>query len=166
MQVRVLWILFFALLGVGGILGQLTPPGGWLALEFPAFNDLSIDSSPGSWSPGERDAALFGLGLDFLFLIIYPLFLALLCGRAGRNWNLPAWLARTSLFFSGLVLFAAPLDAVENFGLYFLIRGNTSETLQWLITTVAAFKWLIALAALFVAVCCIATMLWRGLSKR
>ena len=81
--------------------------------KVPAFTDLSLDSSPGSWTPGERDAALFGLGLDFLFLI----------------------------------------------------RGNAGETLQWLITTVAAFKWLIALAAAFVGACCIVTMLWRRRSQ-
>jgi hypothetical protein len=161
-QVKALWLLFFAFLAVGGILGQFAPPGGWLTLEFPAFADLSLENSPASWERGERDAALFGLGLDFLFLIIYPLFLSLLCGRAGRDWKLPKWLARMSLFFSGLVLLAAPLDVIENFGLYFLIRGNTSETLQWMITTVAAFKWSIALAAGLLGLCCIAAMAWRG----
>jgi hypothetical protein len=45
---------------------------------------------------------------------------------------------------------------------YFLIRGNTSETLQWMVTTVAAFKWSIALAAGLLGLCCIAAMAWRG----
>jgi hypothetical protein len=109
----------------------------------------------------ERDAALFALGLDFLFLIIYPLFLSILCGRAGLNWNLSAWLARTSLFFSGIVLLAAPLDVLENIGLYLLIKGSTSDTLQWSISIVAGLKWFIALAATLVAACCIASKLWR-----
>jgi hypothetical protein len=164
-QVRALWILLFAFLGVGGILGQFTPPGGWLALEFPKLDCLGPVASPNSWTVAQRDSALFGLGLDFLFLIIYPLFLSLWCGRASRRWNLSGWLARMGLFFSGLVLLAAPLDALENFGLYFLIRGNSSEVLQWFITFVAGLKWLIALAAALVGICCIINVFWRRRSS-
>ena len=163
-QVKVLWLLLIALVIVGGVLGKLSPPGGWLSLEFPVFADISVDNSPGSWNPRERDAALFALGLDFLFLIIYPLFLAILCGRAGLNWNLSAGLARWSLFFSGLVVLAAPLDVLENIGLYLLIRGSTSDALQWSISLVAALKWFIALAATLIASCCIANKLWRDRS--
>lgn len=100
-QVKVLWFLLIALVIVGGVLGKLSPPGGWLTLEFPVCADISVDNTPGSWEPGERDAALFALGLDFLFLIIYPLFLSILCGRASLNWDLSAWLARTSFFSVG-----------------------------------------------------------------
>lgn len=160
-QVKVLWLLLAAFVVVGGVLDQLSPPGGWLILEFPAWADLSADKSPVSWQPGERDAALFGLGLDFLFLIIYPLLLALLCGRAGLNWNLSAWLSRTSLFFSGLVLLAAPLDALENIGLYLFIRGNTGDTLQMAISIVAGLKWFIALTAALVVALCILNRIWR-----
>lgn len=67
-------------------------------------------------------------------------------------------------FFSGLVLLAAPLDVLENIGLYLLIRGNISDTLQWSISLVAGLKWFIALAAALVAACCIASKLWQGRS--
>lgn len=159
-QGKGLWVLFFAMLFVGLVLDQLSPPGGWLALEFPALVEPAPGNAPASWTPGQREAVLFGLGLDFLYLIIYPLFLSLLCGRASQHWKLPGWLARTSLFFSGLVLFAMPLDALENFGLYFLIRGNSSEALQWFISCVSALMWSITLAACFVGAACIVSKLW------
>ena len=154
-QISALWILFVAVVVVGGVLDQFRPPVGWLALEFPAWSDPSSATSPGSWKPEEREAALFGLGLDFLFLVLYPAFLSLLCGRAGCYWDLPAWLARTSLTFSGLALIAAPLDALENIGLYFLIKGESGDALQWFITAVAAPKWLIGLAAALVGLVCL-----------
>jgi hypothetical protein len=154
-SVWVLSLLFIAVLVLSLVLDQLRPPGGWIALEFPAWVEPAPENLPESWSRSDRDAALFGLGLDFLYLLLYPLFLSLLCARASLVWNLPGWLMRASRLCSRLVLLAAPLDALENAGLYFLIRGNDGEAFQWFISLVSAPKWIFALAALFVGILCV-----------
>lgn len=161
-QVAALWILALAVAVVGVALDQFRPPGGWIALELPALTKSSSLPSPESWTPEQRETALFGLGLDFLFLMIYPLFLSLLCGRAALRWSLPSWLARTSAMLSGLVLLAAPLDALENIGLYLLIAGDSGQALQWFITAVAAAKWLAVLTASGVGLLGLGVRLRRG----
>lgn len=157
-HVRALWALFFATLIVASILDVHKPPDGWVCLEFPAWLGRSA-IPPSQWTEGQRAVSLFGLGLDFLFLFLYPLFLSLLCSRASERWRLPNWLAALTGMFSFLILAAAPLDALENIGLYWLIAGADGEALQWLITITSAGKWLIVLACLPVA---LAALIYRG----
>jgi hypothetical protein len=161
-QVATLWILFCAMVLVAVGLDQLRPPGGWIALEFPAWTQPSSTPIAG-WTQENRETVLFGLGLDFLFLVLYPLFLSLLCARAARHWRLPARLASAARISSRLVLVAAPLDALENIGLFLLITGDTSASLRWFITAVSAPKWLIALAAALVGLIC---LIWRLLRRQ
>lgn len=146
---KALWVLFCTVLMAAWVLDSHKPPDGWLSLEFPRWLGLTA-APPSEWTAPEREAALFGLGLDFLFLVLYPLYLSLLCSRARRHWSQPAWLAAACAMFSWLILVAAPLDALENIGLYWLIRGTDDEALQWFVTVVSALKWLIALACLAV----------------
>ena len=162
------WMLslsFIALLFLSLVLNELRPPGGWIALEFPAWVETAPEHLPENWSPAERDAALRGLRLDFLYLMLYPLFLSFLCAQASLLWNLPRWLSHTSRFFSRLVWLAAPLDALENAGLHFLIRGNDAASLQWFVTLVSAPKWIIALAASFVGMLCLTVRSFEILRK-
>src|ERR1043165_7987276 len=60
------------------------PPGeyGWFTLEFPA---LLKPPPPDAWTPTFRDRSFFGLGLDFLFLCLYPFVLSLWCGQIDRK---------------------------------------------------------------------------------
>lgn len=162
------WILslsFIAVMVMSLVLDQLRPPGGWIALEFPAWVEPAPGDLPENWSRPDRDAALFGLGLDYLYLLLYPLFLSLLCARASLLWNLPRWLERAGRLFSRLVWLAAPLDALENAGLYVLLRGNDGESLRWFISLVSAPKWIIALAALFVGILCLVVRVFGLLRK-
>jgi len=160
-QVAALWILVVLVIVVGGLLDQLRPPGGWIGLEFPAMTDVMATNAPSLWQPHERERALFALGLDSLFLVLYPLLLSLLCARAAENWRLPAWLANLCGLLAGVVLLAAPLDALENAGLYLLIMGNESEALQLFITAMAAPKWLLAITTGLVWLACIPIHLRR-----
>lgn len=147
---------------VGGALDQFRPPGGWIALEFPAWTESLSRNPPARWQADEREAALFGLGLDFLFLMIYPLFLSLLCGRAAVEWDLPAWLSRVSGLFAAVVLLAAPLDALENIGLHRMIMGDDSPHLQVFVTAVAAPKWFLSIATALIGLYCVFVHFWRN----
>lgn len=160
-QGKALWLLFCAVLVVAWVLDAHKPPDGWLSLEFPRWLGLSA-APPNEWSTEQRETALFGLGLDFLFLLLYPLYLSLLCDRAGRYWSLPVWLAGACAVFSWLILAAGALDVVENIGLYWLIRGDDGAALQWSVTLVSALKWLIALTCLAVAG---ASLIHRGYAR-
>jgi len=155
---KALWLLFFAILVVAWFLDMHKPPDGWLSLEFPKWLGVSADP-PSKWTAQQREASLFGLGLDFLFLVLYPLYLSLLCSRASLHWRVPDWLAAVCGSFSYLILAAGPLDAAENIGLYCLIAGADGAALQWLVTGVSAAKWLIVLACFPVAS---ASLLYRG----
>lgn len=72
-----------------------------------------------SWGGPQREAAAFGLGLDFLFLFLYPITISLACrivaARVATSW--PRW----SLIGTAVAL-AVPvsvvLDAVENAALW------------------------------------------------
>lgn len=161
-QVAVLWALVSITLLLMLALSRLEPPGGWIRLEFPALNDSTGPGSPRSWSQAQREKALFGLGVDFLFLLVYPLFLSLFLERAGTLWKLAPGLARQCLALSSVILLAAPLDALENLGLYWLIRDEAGIALRWFITAVAALKWLLVLFA----VAAVARCLWARRPKK
>jgi hypothetical protein len=72
-----------------------------------------------SWGAPQREAAAFGLGLDFLFLFLYPITISLACrivaARVATSW--PRW----SLIGMAIAL-AVPacvvLDAIENAALW------------------------------------------------
>ena len=164
-SVLILGFSFIALVILSLWLNELRPPGGWIALEFPAWCDTAPEHLPENWSPSERTAALRGLGLDYLYLMVYPLFLSVLCAQASLMWNLPQWLGGTCRLFSRLVWLAAPLDALENAGLFFLVRGNDAASLQWFISLVSAPKWIIALLASIVAMLCLTVRFFDILRK-
>ena len=88
-----------------------------------------------------------------------------MCSRAGLHWSLPAWLATSAKAFGRWVLVAAPLDAAENIGLYWLIAGSDDEGVQWFVTAVSGAKWLIALACLAVASASLAYLGYRRLAS-
>lgn len=86
-----------------------------------------------SWPPRAREEALFSLGLDYLYLVLYPLFLSLACARLAQGRRGGA--ARAGGWLAWAVLAAAPLDAVENGALVALLwqgPGEGAARLAWL----------------------------------
>jgi hypothetical protein len=114
-----------------------------------------------SWSPRAREEALFSLGLDYLFLVLYPLFLSLACARLAQARSGGA--ARAGGLLAWAVLAAAPLDAVENAALVALLwqgPGEGAARLAWLC---AAPKFaLVALALAYAILGLGAALLRRG----
>lgn len=123
------------------------PPQGWIAWEYPV---LAPTDSPrvDQWCQAEREKTLFCLGLDFLFLVAYPLLTSLLCSHAARAWNAPAWLARLCRAAAVWVWVAVPLDAAENVGLMMQLWGWRDRGLDIAISATAGLKWFAALSAL------------------
>jgi len=135
-QTRItLWVLGIALVVLGVVLHGCAPPEGWFAFEFPAWFDVG----PDNWSPAQREAVFFGLGLDYLFIFVYASFMTVLGGAIGAR--IPAEdVCRNCLPKLTLWIWAAALaDALENWGLLCWLRGGDG----WLLTisTVAAIKY-------------------------
>jgi hypothetical protein len=101
-----------------------------------------------SWPPVARERALFVLGLDYLYLAVYPAWLSLAALLVARRHAGPP--ARLGEGLAWLVLAAAPLDALENAALARLVAGPLSDALA---RTAWACAWpkfaLVALASLY-----------------
>lgn len=74
------------------------------------------------WGPEGKVYAALSLGLDYLFLIVYALFISLACVLIARYFNLRiAFLAIWGFVLGWGQFFAALLDAIENLALINLI---------------------------------------------
>lgn len=137
-QTRVtLWVLGIALVVLGAVLHGCAPPEGWFAFEFPAWADVY----PLRWTPAEREAVAFGLGLDYLFIFVYAAFMTVLGGAIGAR--IPAAnVCRSCLPKLSLWIWAAAAaDALENWGLVCWLREGEGWLLS--ISIVAVFKYVV-----------------------
>lgn len=99
----------------------------------------------GSWQGETRRVARRSLLVDFGFLLVYPLLLALACAMlADSPLNR---MAAVGVFLAWLVLLAAPLDAVENLALLRMLDAGPSAPLARLAGWAAGLKWSLAFAA-------------------
>lgn len=94
----------------------ITPeaPYGIVSYELAGTADRS-DEIIRSWSVSAQAWAMLSLGLDYLYLLVYPAWFSLAAVRIGKRIG-PVW-QRYALAVSWAVLAAAPLDAVENYAL-------------------------------------------------
>ena len=80
------------------------------------------------WGPEGKVYAALSLGLDYLFLIVYALFISLACVLIARYFNLRiAFLAIWGFVLGWGQFFAALLDAIENLALINLILYSQRE---------------------------------------
>jgi len=148
----ILGVLTFALTTFLAVLGSplQTPaaPSGIVSLEL-AGSAAAAREILDSWSPYQRDLARLGLWIDFLYLVSYPLFLALACARladrvAGRA---PRW-ARAGEVLAWALPLAGLLDAVENSALLRVLGSGASDAAAGLARACALPKFALVLAAL------------------
>jgi hypothetical protein len=79
-----------------------------------------------SWDTHANLFAAFGLGFDFLFMLVYATTISLACLMAsGRHGG---WLSRLGAWLGWGAFLAAGLDAVENISLWNQLIGNTTST--------------------------------------
>ena len=94
-----------------------------------------------SWNPKSRVYAALSIGLDYLFLIVYALFISISCVRLARFLKSRIiLLSKLGLLLGWAQFIAAFLDAIENFALIQLILGSTKETLPVLARWCAVIK--------------------------
>lgn len=120
-------ILSIAMSVVGQPLITRAAPSGIVSYE------LAGDASQArqmieSWDATARAYAAFGLGLDFLYLVLYSMTIGLACvwvadANRARQWPLAGWGA---LLAWGVWL-AALCDAIENVGLTVMLLSAVGE---------------------------------------
>ncbi len=96
-----------------------------------------------SWNTQSKISAGLSIGLDFLFLIVYPSLIALFVDKLNRR------LWKNHSFYSlGLIILysqfvAALFDAVENIGLIQLLLGNITQFWTSVVYYFAAIKFIL-----------------------
>jgi hypothetical protein len=120
-------VLSIALSAVGAALFSEAAPQGIVSYEF-AGTAVGAERILGSWPALARQRAMLSLGLDYLYLLVYPAFISLACVRVSRRLEgLRPGVARFGMRLSWAVLAAAPLDAIENAALIQLLLAGPSE---------------------------------------
>ena len=102
-------------------------PQGIISFEL-AGTRAAADRIVNSWSPAPRDDAFINLGVDYLYLFLYPLTISLAChltARRDERFARRAWIAGAIL--SWVVLAATPLDATENYALIKVLKSSRSD---------------------------------------
>ncbi len=157
---RLMWIFIglallmtFLSTNVNQPLRTAAAPQGILSYEF-AGNLPAAQAIVNSWDAPAKLRAAFGLGIDFLYPVVYGLAISLAVVAAsgaftGRLAQLGDWLAWG-------VWLAAALDYVENVALWQLLQGSGNALLPQIAWWCAAFKFLLLGLAILYA-------LWGGI---
>ena len=126
---------FWALLGLnllmmiafgisGAPLTTEAAPYGVVSFEFAGTVE-QVEKILESWDKAAQLRAAFGLGLDFLFLVVYASTIAFGCGMAAGVLKRSEWpLSGLGNLLSWAVVLAALLDIVENIALTTVIFGS------------------------------------------
>jgi hypothetical protein len=81
-----------------------------------------------SWDAAAQLRAAFGLGLDFVFMVVYASAIAFGCGMASRVLEYNGWpLARLGNVLAWGAILAALLDVVENIALTTMLLGSVAS---------------------------------------
>jgi len=121
-------VLSAALVRIGAPLVTDAAPSGIVSFEF-AGSAAGARAILDSWTPLAREHAMLSLGLDYLYLAVYPAFISLAC-----VWTARRIAPRTGLALAWAVLLAAPLDAVENAALVWMLvqgPGDAAAAVAW-----------------------------------
>lgn len=138
-------------------------PLGIISLEL-AGSAERVEAILASWGPRQREAAAFGLGLDFLFLLLYPTALSLAAGLAAER--LRARSPRASQWGKAVALslpLAAVLDAVENAGLWRMMQLGPGGAWPVVVGGAAALKFaLVAIGLAYI----LGALVWARAGRR
>ncbi len=119
-------------------------------LDFELAGDMKTAKTMiNSWVKKDPEYGLikanFNMGLDYLFLFVYSQTIGLACLIISRKKNR---FIKTTKILAALLLVAALLDAVENYGLIQMIQGANDEFYPKLALYCATPKFIIILAGL------------------
>lgn len=119
-----LTILLMIVFGViGAPLTTVNAPYGVVSFEL-AGTVKNAQEILSSWNADSQLRASFGLGLDFLFIVLYASTIAFGCGISAQILKRKGWpLANWGNLLSWAVILAAILDVIENLALTSILLG-------------------------------------------
>jgi len=142
--------LSLALTRIGEPLVTAEAPYGIVSFELAGSHEAAAHMIA-SWDAAARQAAMLCLGLDFLYLLVYPAWFSLVCWMLAAR--LDGLMARSGRFVGRAVWLAAPLDALENYSLIRLLEDGPSRDWARLAAACAVPKFaLVAVALAFLLV--------------
>jgi hypothetical protein len=122
-------------------------PNGIISFEL-ARNMATAKSILDSWDVRAGMYAAFGLGLDFLFMVIYSSTIALACIWVTRSPHLPPILGRIGILLAWGQWLAAVFDATENSALLVLLLKTVAAPWPQIATFCALVKFSLILLGL------------------
>ncbi len=173
-QTKALWLLgtgTVLLLIVLSIVDQplrtVAAPNGIVSFEL-AKNIETSREILNTWSGRAQIFAAFSLGIDYLFLIFYALFLGLAVFRLTRHdFKGKTWWARLGTILVWAPFWAAVFDALENYCLIRQLFGAQNELLTLFARSFALLKFLlIGLTLLYLALGLIRLLLRQLLATK
>lgn len=123
-------------------------PSGIVSFELAGSPEKSTQILS-SWDSNAKLFAAFGLGLDFLFMVVYAATISLACLMASTKHS--GWFSRLGAWFGVGVFLAAMFDTIENICLWNLLNGNISPVWSILAFWCATFKFTLIVLGLFYA---------------
>lgn len=149
---RLFWITLLLMLATLAALGLIdtglkTPdtPNGIVSFELCAYGDRCATVLQ-AWGPRSRDLALLSLGIDYLFMLLYPGVICL--GLLLALGYVPDRMKPTTRLFSKLIWVAFVTDAIENFALIQMALAHTSNEWAWPASAAATIKFAAFVSAL------------------
>ncbi|RZL10958.1 MAG: hypothetical protein EOP40_04455 [Rubrivivax sp.] len=134
-------VMAIATLAALGIIDQHlktdASPLGIVSFELCAFSSTCA-ATTAAWGEEARLMAAMSLGLDYLFMVAYPM--AICCGLLVLAPRLPGRFAGIATWLAWLVWVAGVADAVENYHLFQMLLGHSVDTHQWPATMAASIK--------------------------
>jgi hypothetical protein len=123
-------ILLIAVFGISGTpMNTVAAPYGVVSFEL-AGNVPRASEILASWNSDARERAAFGLGLDFLFIPVYAVTIALGCGLSAASLQRRGWpLSSLGNYLAWGVFLAGLLDIIENIALIVVLFGRV--VLPW-----------------------------------
>jgi hypothetical protein len=123
-------------------------------ISFQLAKDVTISEAIlNSWSTQAKISAGLSIGIDFLYLIIYPSLIALLIHKLNKK----LWSNHSFYSFGLIILYlqfvAALFDLIENIGLIQLLLGNITQFWTSIAYYFATIKFvLIAIGILYILI--------------
>ena len=134
-----------ALVGIDTFLKNDVTPQGIISYEFCAYNN-TCESALSEWGVKGKQLAMLSLGLDYLFMVLYPLFLVLCLLRSVPS--IPERLMPLNAFMMKASVASGVADAIENFALIQIVQSESTGNYGWLGSGAATLKFVLLIAVI------------------
>jgi len=125
-----LLVLTLLVMGILTWMGRPLAKAGAIIVDFELAGTLDkAQAIMHGWGEVNRQLARQQTYVDFVYLVLYPLTIALGCGLAARQFSAGSWLVTVGLYLAWAQLAAGLLDAIEDVALLQLLQGSQNPSL-------------------------------------